>query len=146
MSHKSLENNRVTSLNPVMLMVSDSAYDVLSPGYEGGLYCKWQVTGDAHLLVEFIDVNIYPVTENCDYDGLVILRNGTQEQLGKSSKIGKAHVFYASFSWLPHITWFASAITICMLLEPELPFFVSYTLLYEELLAKIRGPYRKLLT
>lgn len=91
-SHKSLENNRVTSLNPVMLMVSDSAYDVLSPGYEGGLYCKWQVTGDAHLLVEFIDVNIYPVTENCDYDGLVILRNGSQEQLGKSGKIAKAHV------------------------------------------------------
>lgn len=61
-------------------MVSDKAYDIQRPGYDSGLYCKWYIEGDGDLSVRFIDMNIYPMTENCDYDGLVIIWNDTQSE------------------------------------------------------------------
>ncbi|KAK2157989.1 hypothetical protein LSH36_179g02007 [Paralvinella palmiformis] len=70
----SLENHIVTSLIPLVLMVSEQAVGNRDPGYDQGLYCKWRIRGEAGkpLIVTFLDADIPPLSDGCDYDGIVI--------------------------------------------------------------------------
>ena len=84
---KEVENSLVTTVNPVMVVVSDTTYDINNQGYDAGLYCKWLIHGDedVNLAIDFIDVNIHPISKGCTHDGFVVLlANETNPQYGKN--------------------------------------------------------------
>ena len=77
--------NHVTNTSPLMLVVSDQTHYSPNPGYAAGLYCKWHITSTSGMRVEIVDVNIFPMTYDCKYDGFVMLpgNDTASSQLGK---------------------------------------------------------------
>ena len=75
------ENSLVTALNPLMLVVSEDAYDTNRPGYASGLYCKWNIraANDEALSLTFVDVTIYPMSQLCDHDGLMVYESNRDQ-------------------------------------------------------------------
>ena len=74
---KSTENSIVRPLSPVMLSVSEKAYDSLQPGYASGLYCKWKVKAEhgAKVMAEVVDADVFPLAHACGSDGFVLVEN-----------------------------------------------------------------------
>ena len=78
-----------------MLVVSENAYDTNNPGYNPGLYCKWQIHGSAgnDLMIDFIDAHIHPKTRDCKYDGFVVLTQNDSNTSGSGyTERGKSNL------------------------------------------------------
>ena len=76
-NQKSTENSLVGALSPVMLSVSEKAYDSFEPGYAADLYCKWKVKAvqGSKLVAEVVDADVFPLASSCAIDGFVLLEN-----------------------------------------------------------------------
>jgi hypothetical protein len=70
-------------MNPVVLKVSSES------SYKEDMYCKWLIKSSddsVGLVVEMLEVDVYPVADRCMYDGLVIYDGPTSDYpvLGES--------------------------------------------------------------
>ena len=84
----------MTDLQPVLIAVGDNFYSAENAFYHADTYCKWKIQSSGHklTLLDILDANVYPVTDRCDYDGLVVYDGPNTS----APMIGKADYYYLS--------------------------------------------------